>query len=167
MVGFGLCHYDFSVREVVLPERDRVGVPAPAVDCATSPASAIATCDAEKARRLSTPPSNSRSGRELLRNRAPNSPSANAEPIKMAGRWRASRRMSGARATINYQSSSTEAATRIRLGSLVMPVRDWDMSSRASCVIRLSAISSSASDLLSSSATVGRPICPAIVLAVP
>ena len=52
MVGFGLCHYDFSVREVVLPERDRVGVPAPAVDCATSPASAIATCDAEKARRL-------------------------------------------------------------------------------------------------------------------
>lgn len=52
-------------------------------------------------------------------------------------------------------------------GCFVVPVLDSDINSRAIWVNRLSATSSSASDLFSSSATAGNPAWPAIVRAVP
>ena len=56
-----------------------------------------------------------------------------------------------------YYSSMASVATAC-FGSFVEPVLDSDISSRATWVRRLSAISSSARDLLNSAPTAGKPI---------
>ena len=77
----------------------------------------------------------------------------NAEQ-RRAGLSRLAKQRSLPRAQYTYYSSTAAAC----LGSFVAPVLDSDISSRATWVKRLSAISSSARDLLKSSATAGSPI---------